>query len=403
MDNGQADQNLFDAAACGLLVTAADGLILRANRTFCEWVGREPAELIGLATMQSLLSMGGRIFHQTHMAPLVQIQGSVREVKLEIVHKDGRRIPMIWNAVRRVNDGTVTHDLAAFIAEDRHRYERELMLARQKSEAALLKELEAQRDLRAAQVELDRLRLLAEDRALFAEQMMAVVSHDLRNPLSVIKMSSSLILRGGGLTDRQQRSLMQLESSTDRAIRLISDLLDFSQGRIGGGLRVDLEEADLQLIVAANIDELQVAHPEAVLQHVRIGHGLRRFSPDKITQMIGNLVWNAVSYGAPGRPIVITSTVEEAGFSISVHNEGPSIPAHQLPTLFEALTRGDDGESANHSLGLGLYIVREICKAHGGDVAVRSEGEETTFTATFPRSPATPGARAGAAVGTRDR
>lgn len=388
MEDGQASQadlGLFDTAACGLLVTRPDGLILRANRTFCAWIDRDAAELVGVATMQSLLTMGGRIFHQTHLAPLIQIQGSVSEVKLEVAHQDGRRIPMLWNAVRRVQDGVVTHDMAVFIAEDRHKYERELMLARQNAEAALLKEQEAQRELRVAQAELDRLRVVAEDRALFAEQMMAVVSHDLRNPLSVINLSASLIGRWGGLPDRQQRSLVQLKSSTDRAIRLIADLLDFSQARMGGGMRVDLADVDLQALVAASVEELRVAYPKAVLQHVEVGNGLCRASADKLTQLIGNLVSNAASYGAPARPIVIRSEVTADVFSISVSNEGTAIPEHQLPTLFNAMTRGGEAESAVHSLGLGLFIVREIAKAHGGDVTVRSGPDETAFTATFPR------------------
>ncbi|WP_082497525.1 ATP-binding protein [Pseudorhodoferax sp. Leaf267] len=382
---GPADQDSFDAAACGLLVTAADGLILRANRTFCQWVGREAAALVGRATMQSLLTMGGRIFHQTHLAPLLLIQGSWSEVKLEVVHADGRRIPMLWNAVRRVHDGIVSHDLAVFIAEDRHKYEQELMQARRHAEDALAKELQAQRALLATQAELDRLRIVAEDRALFAEQMMAVVGHDLRNPLSVIRLSSSLIGRWGGLSERQQRSLTRLQSSTDRAIRLIADLLDFSQARMGTGLRVELAELDLQGVVGDAVDELCVAYPQAALQHVGIGSGACCASADKITQLVGNLVSNAVTYGTPGRPILVRSEIGEHAFWISVHNEGPSIPEAQLPTLFDAMTRGSAGESAVHSLGLGLYIVREIAKAHGGDVQVRSADGSTVFIARFPR------------------
>lgn len=383
-----ADRELFDSEACGLLTTASDGLILKVNRTFCEWVGRERVELVGLVTVQGLLTMGGRIFHQTHLAPLLLIQGSVTEVKLEVIHKDGRRLPMIWNAVRRERDGIVSHDMAAFIAEDRHKYEQELMLARQRAEAALLKEKEAQRELRAAQSELDRLRAVAEDRALFAEQMMAVVSHDLRNPLSVIVLSATLIGRYGGLSEQQQRSLVKLKASTDRAIRLIADLLDFSQARVGSGLRVDLADRDIQAVVLDSVEELRVVYSNAILQHVAIGTGHGRVSADKITQLIGNLVSNAVAYGAAGRPITITSEVGQDAITIRVHNEGEPIPERQLPTLFDAMTRGHEGQSAVHSLGLGLYIVREIARAHGGQVTVKSGGYATAFTVTLPRGAA---------------
>ena len=316
---------------------------------------------------------------------MLLIQGSVTEVKLEVLHKDGRRIPMIWNVVRRVRDGVVSHDVAAFVAEDRHKYEQELMLARQRAEAALVKEQQAQRELLAAQAELDRLRSVAEDRALFAEQMMAVVSHDLRNPLSVIDLSANLIGRYGGLSDRQQRSLGKLQASTDRAIRLIADLLDFSQTREGRRLRVDLVDKDVETVVSESVDELRIAYPDAILRHEATGCGSARLSADKIAQLIGNLVSNAVAYGASGRPIVIRSDVGADTVTISVRNEGNPIPERQRPTLFDAMTRGDENESASHSLGLGLYIVREIAKAHHGDVAVDSTEHQTVFTVTFPR------------------
>ena len=378
-------RELFNSEACGLLVTAPDGLIQQVNQTFCEWVGRERNELVSRSTMQALLTMGGRIFYQTHLAPLMLIQGSVTEVKLEVLHKDGRRVPMILNAVRRERNGIVSHDIAAFIAKDRHKYEQELMLARKRAEAALVKEQQAQRDLLVAQVELDRLRAVAEDRALFAEQMMAVVSHDLRNPLSVIDLSANLIGRSGELTERQQRSLSKLKASTDRAIRLIADLLDFSQTREGRRLRVDLVERDVQGVVAESVDELQIAYPGADLQHVAVGTGTSHVSADKITQLIGNLVSNAVAYGTKGRPIIVRSEVGPHLVSISVCNEGEPIPERQLPTLFDAMTRGDERESPVHSLGLGLYIVREIAMAHGGDVTVESSGNRTLFSVVFPR------------------
>ena len=116
--------------------------------------------------------MGGRIFHQTHWAPLLRIQGSVSEVKLEIVHRDGSKLPMVVNAVRRDVEGTMRHDLAAFMARDRDRYERELIKSRKELENLV--------------AETQELHAEAKDRALFAEQMVGIVSHDLRNPLSVI-------------------------------------------------------------------------------------------------------------------------------------------------------------------------------------------------------------------------
>src|SRR5206468_8203916 len=168
------------------------------------------------------------IFHQTHWAPLLQIQGSVAEVKLDVVHASGEVKPMILNAVSRAAGNVVRHEIAAFGAEDRHRYERELLQARRRAEELHTKSLEAQRALVAAQAELDVQKRAAEDRALFAEQMVGIVSHDLRNPLSVIQLSATLLLRAD-LTEQQAGRVEAILRATGRSTRLIGDLLDFTR------------------------------------------------------------------------------------------------------------------------------------------------------------------------------
>jgi sigma-B regulation protein RsbU (phosphoserine phosphatase) len=149
---------LYENAACGLLVTSADGIILRVNHTFCTWVGREAVELAGRVKVQDLLSMGGRIFHQTHWTPLLAMQGSVAEVKLDVLHRDGRPMPMVFNAVRRSSATGTWHELAVFLAHDRHQYEKELLLERKRAEELLARHQEAQRALAVAQEERDRQR-----------------------------------------------------------------------------------------------------------------------------------------------------------------------------------------------------------------------------------------------------
>ena len=160
----------LDEAPCGLARTNANGVFLRVNATLCGWLGYLDDELVGKRKLQDLLTMGGRIFHQTHWSPLLQMQGSISEVRLELVRKDGGRVPMIMNAVRRESDGAIVHDLAAFVARDRDKFEQELVSARKRLELAI--------------AEATALQSESKDRALFAEQMMAIVSHDLRTPLS---------------------------------------------------------------------------------------------------------------------------------------------------------------------------------------------------------------------------
>ncbi len=380
---------LYEHAPCGLLVTATDGLIERVNQTVCTWIGRAANDLVGKRKVQDLLTMGGRIFYQTHWAPLIQIQGSVSEVKLELVHANGSKMPVVWNAVRRERDGRAWHELAMFVAEDRHKYEQELLIARRRAEDLLQKEQETQGSLRAAQAERDRQQALAQDRALFAEQMVAIVSHDLRNPLTVVRMSTHLLARGE-LSDKQKATLLRLNKSTDRALRLISDLLDFSSGRLGKGLRFERKPIDLHTLVDDSVEDLRLAFPGRALVHHATGAGPCHGSADRITQLIVNLASNALTYGAPDRPVLVTSTIEEGEFSIAVHNDGPPIAEELLPNLFDPMTRGNVSTDNLRNVGLGLYIVRQIAQAHGGEIDVTSSAERgTTFTATFPRAEAT--------------
>ncbi len=363
-----------DDAACGLLRTDGQGLILAANATFCGWVGRSKADLLRQRKFQELLAVGSRIFHQTHWAPLLQMQGSVSEVKLELKCADGSALPMVLNAVRREREGRVLHDLALFVARDRDIYERELLASRE--------------ELRQLVQEATRLQEEAKDRALFAEQMVGIVSHDLRNPLSAIQMGV-LALSRGEPTSNQVRILGRVSRSADRANRLIADLLDFTAARIGKGLGVSPRALDLHAAVAESLEELAAAYPERRLEHVCEGAGTVLAEPDRLAQLLGNLVSNAVAYGDPARPVTVTSRVGEGGGALEVHNFGPVIPPEAIATLFQPMVRGD-ATGAARSVGLGLYIVGEIAKAHGGGLAVRSDAQAgTAFEATF--APAGPG------------
>ena len=377
-------EELYDGAACGLALTSQDGTFLRINQTLCRCLGWEAHELVGVRKLQQLLTMGGRIFHQTHWAPLLQMQGSVAEVKLELLHKSGQKLPMLMNAVRRQHAGHTFHELSIAVAEDRNKYEHELLRARTRAEELLLLEQQSRQALDAAQLELSRQRAEAVDRALFAEQMMGIVSHDLRNPLSAIQMSAHA-LGLGELNDQQRRVLERLHSSTRRAGRLISDLLDFTQARVGRGLKTAARTIDLHGLVAECLDELSLSFPTTSLIHRRMGEGRCHADFDRLAQLIGNLVANAVTYGAKGRPVTVTSAVERDAFCLAVHNEGDPIPSALLPSIFEPMSRGEQIPSSTRSVGLGLFIVREIARAHDGDVEVRSSLESgTTFTMRAP-------------------
>ena len=376
---------LFEDAACGLLLTGPDGTIRRVNRTFCRWTGRPAEALVGKLKVQDLLTMGGKIFHQTHWAPLLQMQGAVAEVKLDVLHGDGHTLPMVMNVVRRSHPGGTFDEISTFVAEDRNKYEKELLLARRRAEELLRQQQEVQEALTRSQAELDRQRASAEGRAQFAEQMVGIVSHDLRNPLSAIQLSAYVLARAE-LAGPHRKALDRIANSTQRAQRLIEDLLDFTVAKVGRGISVTRESIQLHQVAAGAAEELRTSFPGREIEHRTIGDGPCRGDADRLTQAIGNLVANAMTYGAFDRPVRLTSRIERETFAIEVHNAGKPIPPEQLAGLFEPMTRGFDGANSARSVGLGLFIVREIARAHGGEVGVQSSAEAgTIFLLRCPR------------------
>lgn len=375
---------LFSGAPCGLVITEANGTIIRANLTFCTWIGVTEDALLG-RRFQSLLTMGGRIFHQTHWAPLMQMQGSVAEVKLDVLHHDRRVITMLLNGVRREHAGGCFHELALFATTDRDIYERELLNARKVAERLLAEKSDAERALKEAQEKLKAAYLKAQQRATFAEQMVAIVSHDLKNPLTAIKMATQMLSKSER-PPREATLLGHIAQSTDRAERMIADLLDLALVRVGRGLAVKRAPANLQHLVRHSVEELQVAFPAATWIHQASGEAVVMLDADRIQQAIGNLASNAVAYGDTSLPITVGCHIEEESVLLSVHNFGAPIPESASSALFEPMVRGASETGHLRSIGLGLFIVREIVAAHGGTVSLESTaGTGTVFTLKLPR------------------
>ena len=370
---------LFEGAPCGLIVTTEDGTILRSNRMFISWIGFSESELTG-RRFQELLTMGGRIFHQTHWAPLMQMQGSVAEVKLDLKHREGHTVTVLLNGVRREHGSGAIYELALFGTADRDRYEKELLSARKLAEELLWEKTAAETALQQAQAELNTAYKTAQRRALFAEQMVAIASHDLKNPLTAIKMAAEMLTRVER-TPKENQLLSHINHSSERAQRMIADLLDLAMARVGHGISVTRRPADLENVVDRSISELRVTFPQATLIHHSSASGTVDLDADRLQQLIGNLVANSVTYGDLRHPITITSTLDAGVVCLSVHNEGSAIPEPLLATLFEPMTRGSERENDVRSVGLGLFIVREIARAHGGDAVVNStQVNGTTFT-----------------------
>ncbi|WP_164012719.1 GAF domain-containing protein [Pyxidicoccus trucidator] len=224
-------------------------------------------------------------------------------------------------------------------------------------------------------------------RAEFEQQLVGIVSHDLRNPLAAISMSAGLLEKKGELSDSQKRMVVRINQATERAARMIRDLLDFTKARLGGGIALHRQPTDLKDVVHQVLDELLVAHPG---RHVELDLGAElkgEWDPDRIAQVLTNLLGNALAYSPAGAPVRVGARVDGEQALLTVFNGGDPIPPELLPRLFEPMTRGTlkEGQSSR-SIGLGLYIVRDIVRGHGGGVDVVSSAEHgTTFTVWLPR------------------
>lgn len=221
----------------------------------------------------------------------------------------------------------------------------------------------------------------AEARMIGAQQerLVAVVSHDLRNPLNAISVTAETLQRDA--SERQAKGLSRIVTSARRMQSMIHDLLDFARARHGSGLPVQPQPARLGDICRAAIDEVRTARPNGTVLLDVTGDDSAALDPARVEQVVCNLVTNALMHGAADVPVKVSVTEDGSGLRLDVTNRGVPIPPHLVPALFDPFRSGD----APGSVGLGLFIVSEIARAHGGSVSVRSGEEGTTFTVVFPK------------------
>jgi phosphoserine phosphatase RsbU/P len=223
--------------------------------------------------------------------------------------------------------------------------------------------------------------------AMVRERLLGVVGHDLRAPLSAIAMASSVMLKKGTLTDNDHKMVARVARNADRMAKMISQLLDFTRARMGGGIPVDPKPLDFAEVGAEVVGDFQVAHPDRQLAFARGGDTVGTWDRERLAQVVTNLVGNAVQYGRADGVIDVRLHGDAERVRLTVHNDGDPIPPDLLPTIFDPFRRSDEHRDRTESLGLGLFIVQEIVHAHGGTIEVRSDASEgTTFLVTLPRA-----------------
>ncbi|WP_141617809.1 PAS domain-containing sensor histidine kinase [Myxococcus sp. AB036A] len=233
--------------------------------------------------------------------------------------------------------------------------------------------------------------LEAKQRAEFEQLLIGIVSHDLRNPLAAISMSATALLRREGLDERLRKGLGRILSSAERATRMLRDLLDFTQARLGGGIPIEPQWLDLHELTRQVVEEVRLTRPERTLKLECRGDGYGLWDADRLAQVITNLVNNALSYSPEHCPVRIRTHGLRDDVLLTVHNAGGPIEPELRARMFEPMKRPERKGARGGGLGLGLFIVKHIVDAHGGVVRVHStEQEGTTFQARLPRQPMSP-------------
>ncbi len=222
------------------------------------------------------------------------------------------------------------------------------------------------------------------------DMFLAILSHDLRNPLGAITMSASILPR---FVDDKAEIIecgIQISQSAYAMDRMISDLLDYTRTRLGAGMPVNPAPLDLAALGQELFVEFQAAHPTRDIQFRATGDLSGIWDASRIRQAISNLVGNAIQHGLEDQPVTLSLTGEGSAVFVEIHNFGDPIPTGDFSRIFDPLIRGSSAEHPKHnrtgSIGMGLYIAREVAKSHNGKLDVVSTAKDgTSFTLRLPR------------------
>jgi PAS domain S-box-containing protein len=358
----ESAEDLYEHAPCGYLSTLPDGSIVRVNQTLLEWTGASREALLSGTKFQALLTIGSRIYYETHYAPLLRMQGFANEIALELVRPDGRVLPVVVNSRQKLDaDGApLFNRITLFDSTDRRRYERELLVARRKAEQ------------------------VAKDKA----DLVAMLSHDIRNPLNAV-MGVVQLLEGSELTDPQRRFVRLLKSSSENMLDLLNHVLQLSKAESGS---FALTEAPFSLHATVN-DVVSTFDAGARSKGIELRHSVAdevpaslMGDPVAIRQILTNLVGNAVKFTAEGY-VELTVTAKELAtdavtVTFAVSDTGIGIAPDVIDQIFNEFTQASYETSMRFGgTGLGLAITRKLLSLYGSSVQVQSTpGAGSTFS-----------------------
>jgi PAS domain S-box-containing protein len=352
---------LYEDAPAGYLSTLPDGTIVKVNGTFLRWTGYERGELVQQRRLQELFSTPGRIYYETHLGPLLAMQGALSEIAIDIQGTGGRVLPVMLNAAQRksAEGEPLLLRFTVFNATERRRYEKELLQARRDAEA-----------LARAKTEL-----------------LAMLRHDIRSPLGAV-MAVAHVLENSALTPEQAGLVRILHSSSANMLNLVNEVLEHSRLEAGA---VPLRPAPFDFGAHARelVGNLQpLATEKGIALTCTVDPRLPPMvigDATKLGQVLGNLVGNALKFTEAGSVVLELAVGElaarEARIRVRVADTGIGIDPAQLPGIFREYAQAHEGIAGRYGgSGLGLAISRKLLRAHGSELHVESElGKGSVF------------------------
>lgn len=351
-------EDFFETALCGFIIADTKGSIVRANKKIAGWVNCTTDELKG-KRFSDLLAIGGKIYYETHLWPLLRMQGFFDEVVLELSSTTGPKLRVMVNALERRDKDSQPCFIRYTIlkANDRLQYEQNLQEAKKIAETELIKQKEM---------------------VTLREQLIAVLGHDLRNPLSAMAMAVDLLIAS---SPRGNNAILlaTVKRSSSRMRELVNNIMDFARSRLGEGIVLTREDIDLEPVLEQVVAEMRLVYPKREITALFEITEPVNCDSHRIAQLLSNLVANALSHGDAGSPVHIHAFHNNRNLELSVCNNGDPIPADLHEHLFAPFTR-EASRPTQQGLGLGLYICSEIARAHNATLSFTSSAKETCFT-----------------------
>lgn len=384
-------KTLYNHAPCGYLYTMEDGTLIDVNDTFLKFTGYSREEIIENKRFEDFLSIGGKIYYETHFAPLLHMHGEVSQISFDFIRKDGTRFPVLINAIKQsANDKHPNY--IQFIVLDitqRKQYEMELMNAKRKSEELLTQLSKVNKELTSNNQVIAEQSHQLEKLNATKDKFFSIVAHDLKSPLISLKSFSNLLIDHFDSLNKDEILTMskQLSYSVDSTIKMADNLITWAMLQMGDS-QFNEEIIKIKVITSNLFD---------VYQKVALEKGINvSFSVDDSLTIIGdknqiefvirNLVNNAIKFTHKNGFVSLTAkSLADGLVKISVSDSGVGISDEIKRKLFSISriqsTNGTDGEKGT---GLGLMLSYEFMKLNGGQIDIESSlGKGSTFHTTF--------------------